>query len=80
MVLQIVRWLAVHGHTDEGRPCDWDDCPGTWCDAPYTNSQKLDVLSKQLVVDVVYSQLVWLVSIYTRLGVVDLIGHCLGQP
>ena len=51
-----------------------------WCDAPYTNSQKPDVLSKQLVVDVVYSQLVWLVSIYTRLGVVDLTGHCLGQP
>ena len=50
------------------------------CDAPYTNSQKLDVLGKQLVVDVVYSQLVWLVSIYTRLSVVDLIGHCLGQP
>ena len=52
-----------------------------WCDAPYTNSQKLDVLRKQLVVDVVYSpELEWLVSIYTRLGVVDLIGHCLGQP
>ena len=25
-------------------------------------------------------ELVWRVSIYTRLGVVDLIGHCLGQP
>ena len=28
--MQMVRWLACHGLTQEGLACDWEGCTGTW--------------------------------------------------